>query len=103
MIQHADGTVKEYIGDDDYRITINGIIIGPKGRKPLEEINALHQIAKANIPIGIIISRLRISDVYRLVKEDISHQEEPNGINKQGFTISAISDKPAVLQKMRRV
>jgi Domain of unknown function (DUF6046) len=33
-IQGMDGTIKEYIGMDDYQVSINGILTGPNGSYP---------------------------------------------------------------------
>lgn len=96
-IQGSDGTSKEYIGQDDYQITINGIIAGPNGHYPIDEVNALHQVAKANIPIEVISTYLQNLDIFNIVIEDISYDQEPGGYSKQNFTITAISDMPIEL------
>jgi hypothetical protein len=96
-IPGRDGTVKEYVGMDDYNITINGIIVGTPGHYPIDEVNALHQVAKANVPIEVVSTYLANLDIYSLVIKDFSYNQEPGGWMKQNFTIQAISDMPVEL------
>lgn len=97
-IQGRDGTVKEYIGMDDYQVTINGIITGPNGHFPIDEVNALHQICKAPIPIAVISRYLHNLDIFTLVIKDFSYEQQPGAYSLQAFTIECMSDVPVELQ-----
>lgn len=97
-IQGRDGTVKEYIGMDDYQVTINGIITGPNGHFPIDEVNALHQICKAPIPIVVISRYLHNLDIFNLVIKDFSYEQQPGAYSLQAFTIDCMSDVPVELQ-----
>lgn len=97
-IQGYDGTVKEYIGMDDYQVTINGIIAGLNGQYPQDVVNALHQLAKAPIAIKVTSRYLQNLDINMLVIKDFSYDQEAGGYSKQNFTLSCMSDMPLILQ-----
>lgn len=96
-IQGRNGSVKEYIGMDDYQISITGMITGPNGVYPFQEVAALHEILKAPITIPVVSAYLQLFDIFSLVITDYSFEQEPGGYSKQTFTINAISDKPVEL------
>lgn len=97
-IQGYDGTVKEYIGLDDYQVTINGIIAGPNGSYPMDIVNTLHQLAKAPIAIKVTSRYLQNLDINMLVIKDFSYDQEAGGYSKQNFTLNCMSDAPLILQ-----
>jgi hypothetical protein len=96
-IQGRDGTVKEYIGKGDYQITINGIITGPNGHYPVDEVIALKRMVDAPVPIRVTSSYLQHLDIYNIVITDFNTAQEPGGYSQQIFTINAISDTPTEL------
>jgi hypothetical protein len=96
-IQGENGSVKEYIGMDDFQISINGIIAGTNGSYPFQEVAALHDILRAPITIPIVSAYLQLFDIFSLVITDYNFDQEPGGYSKQTFTINAISDKPVEL------
>lgn len=97
-IQGRNGTVKEYIGKDDWQITINGIITGDNGRYPEEDVLALLRITEAPVPIPVVSRFLNGLGIYNIVVEDAPMPQTAGGISKQEFTINAISDEPIELQ-----
>lgn len=97
-IQGRNGTVKEYIGMDDYGITINGIIAGPNGSYPKAIMLQLKKIIDAPVPIPVTSTYLNNLGIFNIVVESYSFDQEPGGYSKQNFTISAISDLPVELQ-----
>jgi len=97
-IQGYDGTVKEYIGLDDYQVTINGIITGPNGHYPQDEVNALHQLTKAPIAIKVTSRYLQNLDINMLVIKDFAYDQEAGGYSKQNFTLNCVSDAPLIFQ-----
>jgi hypothetical protein len=52
-IQGRNGTVKEYIGMDDYSVDVSGIICGPNGHYPIDEVRDLKKMLDAPIPLVI--------------------------------------------------
>jgi len=97
-IQGQDGVVDEYIGLGPYEITIDGIINGPNGHYPIDEHNALHQVAKAGIDIDVVSTYLHNIDIYSLVVRSFVYDQEAGGYSKQAFTIQAKSSTPVFLQ-----
>lgn len=97
-IQGRDGTVKEYIGMDDYQVTINGIITGPNGRYPLEEVRSLKDMLDAPIPIEVACTFLQNLDVHTLVIENYEFPRQEGGYSYQQFSITAASDIPQELK-----
>lgn len=96
-IQGSDGSVKEYIGMDDYQINIQGLIAGTNGTFPFQEVAALHDICRAPITIPVVSAYFQLFDIFSLVITEFTFDQEPGGYSKQTFTINAISDKPVEL------
>lgn len=97
-IQGRNGKVKEYIGDDDYAVTINGIICGPNGHYPIDEVAALKKILDAPKAIGVASAHLQNLGIHDLVVEDYTVDQKEGGYSYQTFSISCSSD---ILQELR--
>jgi hypothetical protein len=97
-IQGRDGTVKEYIGMDDYQVIINGIITGPNGRYPLEEVRSLKDMLDAPIPIEVACTFLQNLDVDTIVISNYEFPQQEGGYSYQQFSITAMSDIPQELR-----
>lgn len=92
-IQGRDGTVKEYIGMDDFQVTINGRLNGAYGVNPKSETKQLKTILDAGQPLAITnwwLQNLGITDV---VVTGYSFPQTEGEYSTQYFTINAISDK----------
>lgn len=96
-IAGRNGSVKEYIGMDDYQINIQGMICGTNGTFPFQDVAALHAICKAPITIPVISAYLQLFDIFSIVVTDFTFDQEPGGYSTQTFTMNAISDKPVEL------
>lgn len=96
-ITGRDGTVKEYINQDDWQVTINGVITGANGVYPTQAVMALHDICNAPVSIPAVSWYLQNFNIYNLVIETFAFDQEPGGISKQNFTLNCISDKPIEL------
>jgi len=69
-IPGMNGTIKEYIGLDDFDITINGMIVGTNGHNPTDETIALKEMMIANVTTEVhctYLNNLGISNV--VIKE----------------------------------
>lgn len=97
-IQGRNGTVKEYIGDDDYAVTINGIITGVNGHYPIEDVKSLKKILDAPVAIGIASTFLQNLGIKSVVVESYDIEQKEGGYSYQTFSISCISDVPQELQ-----
>lgn len=97
-IQGRDGTVKEYIGQDDYAVTINGIITGPNGHYPVDEVIALKAMLDAPIAIDVACTYLNNLGIQSLVVDSYTLEQKEGGYSYQTFSISCISDVPQELK-----
>lgn len=93
-IQGADGTVKEYIGLDDYQVSINGILTGNNGQRPLNELLSLKRTLDAPVAIPVISSFLNNLGIFNIVVDSYTLPQEAGGWSKQDFSINALSDTP---------
>lgn len=97
-IQGRDGTVKEYIGMDDFNISINGILTGTNGAFPIDEFLLLKDLCRAPIALDVVSYYLQNLDIHSLVIKDFNFDQEAGGISKQNFTLTCLSDVPVELQ-----
>ena len=93
-IQGRDGTVKEYIGLDDYQVNINGIIVGENRVYPKSVVLQLKAVLDAPVPIPVVSDFLNNLGVFNIVVNDYALPQVAGGQSKQDFSINAISDAP---------
>lgn len=96
-IQGRNGTVKEYIGMDDYEININGIIAGDNGIHPKEDINSLMSMLTARVTTPVTCEYLQNLGIHQIVIKDFTLQQDAGGVSYQNFSITALSDIPVNL------
>ena len=99
-IQGRNGTVKEYIGMDDYHITINAIINGANGSYPWVQVIAVKQMLDAPVPIAIECKYLNSMGINTVVVESYQIGQEEGKYSQQKITINCISDIPLLLQQL---
>ena len=99
-IQGRDGTVKEYIGKDDAKITINGMITGKNGVYPHQDVYYLKTWLDAPISKGVTAWWLNDLGISQVVVESYNLPQMEGGISYQMFTINAISDTPIQLKEL---
>lgn len=97
QIQGRNGTVKEYIGEGDATISFRGVLTAKNGASPKDQINTLKQIMNAPVAIPVSSSYLQNLDIYSIVFEDRTLEQEEGGYSYQSFTINAVSDIPQEL------
>lgn len=99
-LQGRDGTVKEYISNGDYIITITGKIYGAgMNNYPLEDTQKLIRICDAPQSINVTSSFLKMFNVEDIVIEDPDIPQLEGIRNYQPFTLQCSSDKPLILLK----
>jgi hypothetical protein len=96
-IQGRDGTVKEYIGEDDAQISFRGIFTGTNGYYPSNDVANLIKIIKAPVAIPVICSWLNNKGIASIVFEDRQFDQDEGGYSYQTFALNAISDTPQEL------
>jgi hypothetical protein len=97
-IQGREGTVKEYIGMDDYAVQVNGVITASNGRHPATEISDLKKMLDAPIPIGVACAYLQNLNIMSMVVESYELGQQPGGYSYQQFSITFVSDVPQELR-----
>jgi Domain of unknown function (DUF6046) len=97
QIQGRNGTVKEYIGEGDASISFRGVLTAKNGASPKDQINTLKQIMDAPVAIPVSSSYLQNLNIYSVVFEDRTLEQEEGGYSYQSFTINAVSDIPQEL------
>lgn len=97
-IQGRDGTVKEYIGMDDYIVQVNGIIAGKNRQAPINEVALLKQMLDAPIPIDVSNSFLQNLGIVSLVVDSYELGQQAGGYSYQTFAITFLSDIPQELR-----
>lgn len=99
-IQGRDGSVKEYIGQDDAKITINGMLTGSNGGYPSATVANLKKWLDAPVSKGVTAWWLNDLGISQIVVESYSLPQMEGGISYQMFSISAISDVPIELKEL---
>ena len=92
-IQGRDGTVKEYIGLDDYQIQIVGRLNGTYNVNPRSETKDLKTILDSGQPLAITSWWLQNLGITDVVVKDYNFPQTEGEYSTQYFSISAISDK----------
>ena len=96
-IQGRNGTVKEFISDGDYAISIRGVLTGNNGEYPKEAVSILYQLLKAPTALDVNSWFLSQFGIYQMVVTDYSFPQNEAMLNTQAFEITAISELPVEL------
>jgi hypothetical protein len=96
-IQGRDGTIKEYISDDDYAINIKGVMTAPNNTFPLDDFVSLIKVVKSPVALKINSWYLEKFGIYNVVVTGFSFSQRAGRFSEQMFEISAISDTPVEL------
>jgi len=98
QIQGRDGTVKEYVGMDDYAITVVGTITNANGVEPVSDRLNLKAMLDAPIALDITCPFLNQLGIQKAVVESYDLPQNEGGVSYQTFTINLISDIPVELR-----
>lgn len=96
-LQGADGTVKEYISDGDYEITLQGAVVFEDNGYPEDDAKLLHQLCLVKDALIVESEFLQLFDIYNLVIESFSFPQQEAMLNMQLFELQCVSDKPIEL------
>ncbi len=97
-IQGRNGTVKEYISDNDYQIEIEGVLATRDNSYPIDDVNNLIEILKAPVAIKMVSKYLAHFGITDVVVTGYEMPQSTGYENIQQFRISGLSDKPVELQ-----
>lgn len=97
-VQGRSGTVKEYISDGDYSVTMRGLIVSTDAYTyPTEDVSEFIDIMKVQSDIEVVSPFLQLFEIYNIVVTDYRLIQIEGFQNQQAFEISAISDVPLEL------
>jgi hypothetical protein len=96
-IQGRDGTVKEYISNGDYELSITGIIATRKLDYPYNEVKAFKKYMEAKQPLKIVSKLTQELGIYEVVVTGWSLPYNPN-INCAQYDFKCLSDTPIILR-----
>jgi hypothetical protein len=91
-----NGTIKTYMGMDDYEITIDGYIVPEKptqSRYPVDLVKTLVKICNSPVSIMINCPYLQLFDINYLIIKDFNFEQTEGGYSQQRFTITCLSDQ----------
>ncbi|MBE6234754.1 MAG: hypothetical protein E7112_00795 [Bacteroidales bacterium] len=84
------GTIKERWSQDDYQISINGILTDQSGGYPDEDVKTLRRLCEA-AKVQVMSPLLELFSIDRIVIESFDFPFT-SGPNNQAYTIGAVSD-----------
>jgi len=98
-IQGRNGTVKEYISDGDYAVTIRGLIASESSKAyPEKEVKNLVDACKVQQEVEIVSTFLnKVFGINDLVIESYSLPQTEGYENMQLFELNGVSEEPAEL------
>lgn len=98
-IQGRDGSIKEYISDEDYEIKIKGTIPGENGAFPIASVTQFMNICTAKQALKINSAYLNgIFGIYNIVISTYTINQEAGKASEFPFTMTAVSDSPIELK-----
>lgn len=102
-INGLNGTVKEFIADGDFAVTIRGAIVNPRGTNyPTTDVQKFLSIMKAPTALVIISDYLQLFPVHNIVVESYTLPQKEGTTNTQLFEINAVSDNPIEIIKIKK-
>jgi CheY-like chemotaxis protein len=97
-IQGRNGTVKEYISDGDYQITVRGILVEPSAYDyPAEQVRELLRLCRVQAAVQAVSPFLQLFQIYDVVITDYQLPQLEGYQNMQPFELTCISDTPIEL------
>lgn len=98
-VQGRNGTVKEYISDGDYQISVNGVISTKYNNvAPFESdinyVNSVMAVLRANVAIPVACNFLDMFQINSMVVLDYKLNQIEGARNTIGFSMNCLSDEP---------
>jgi len=102
-VQGRNGTVKEYISDGDFSVSIKGILASDpfdgrySRRYPEREVQALRQLVAIPEALPVTGRLFQILGIRNLVIKGVSWPTLPGFTNLQAYELRCLSDEPVEL------
>jgi hypothetical protein len=98
-VQGRNGTIKEYISDNDYEITLRGVIIGGSADVyPENEASALIQMCQVAENIRLVSAFVQLFGITKVVIESYDLPQTEGTYSVQAFQISCSSDEDLLIE-----
>lgn len=99
-INGMNGTVKEYIADGDYEVSLRGALVNKGYEYPRDLVKKFLDLMKAKVSLKVTSEFLALFPVHSLVVKSYTMPQVEGQTNTQLFEISAMSDNPVELIKI---
>jgi len=96
-VQGREGTVKELISSNDWSVKIKGLLVGPEGVYPEDDVQELLAKLELNTSLSVVSRFLNYFDITNLVIEEFNFPSLEGFEDSQAINISAISEKDVAL------
>jgi hypothetical protein len=104
VVQGRDGTVKEYISDGDYIVSLKGAFSSTFMQSyPKDITKRLISICKKKAPLKVTSEFLLMFDIHELVIDEFTFDQVEGKQNVQKFDIKCCSDTPLILKQKQGV
>lgn len=94
----STGTVKEYIGTDDFEVRLTGMIVSQDDNMPVDYIQDFRAVMEAPVALSVTSELLQWFGIYNLVVDDYSIALVEGYSNLVAYQVRAMSDAPVEIQ-----
>lgn len=95
-VQGRDTSVKEFINNGDFSISVTGIIATAGWKYPLEDVIVFHQFMEKKMPLKVNHEVLNNLGIFEVVVTDYNLSKTPY-INCQAYSFNCVNDEPLPL------
>lgn len=92
------GTVKEYIGADDYEVRMTGVIVSQDDYMPVDYIQDWVRVMEAPVALDVTAELLQWFGIFRIVVEDYTLAQVEGYQNLVAYQLRAVSDAPVEIR-----
>lgn len=92
------GTVKEYIGADDYEVRLTGMMVSQDNYMPVDYIQDWVRVMEAPVALDVTAELLQWFGIFRIVVEDYTLAQVEGYQNLVAYQIRAVSDAPVEIR-----
>ena len=94
-VQGRNGSVKEYVSDGDYQISIKGVIVGENSNEPpIKDLEKLDTFCKTPFSLDVVSNVLDYFKIYTVVIAGYSYEQREGMRNVFDFNLNCYSDTP---------
>lgn len=94
-VQGRNGSIKEYVSDDDYQINIRGVIVGKYANKrPIDELKKLEDFCNSPLEIDVVCPFINDLGVLTVVITGHSKTQREGTRNVFDFEINCLQETP---------